>query len=34
MSEERKINFLKRAKGIHGNKYDYSKIEYINTITK
>ena len=22
--------FIKRAKEIHGNKYDYSKVKYIN----
>lgn len=26
--------FIKRAKEIHGNKYDYSLVEYINTVTK
>ena len=26
--------FIKRAKEIHGNKYDYSKVNYINTRTK
>ena len=26
--------FIKRAKEIHGNKYDYSKVEYVNTETK
>lgn len=26
--------FAKRAKEIHGNKYDYSKVEYVNNITK
>ena len=26
--------FLKRAKEIHGDKYDYSKVNYINTDTK
>lgn len=29
-----KINFIKRAKQIHGNKYDYSKVEYVNNHTK
>ena len=28
------INFLKRAREIHGDKYDYSKVEYINNRTK
>ena len=27
-------DFIKRAKEIHGNKYDYSKVEYINAHTK
>ena len=26
--------FIKRAKKVHGNKYDYSKTEYINSSTK
>ena len=26
--------FIKKAKEIHGNKYDYSKVEYKNTSTK
>lgn len=26
--------FIKRAKEVHGDKYDYSKVEYINTHTK
>ena len=26
--------FIKKAKEIHGNKYDYSKVEYINAWTK
>lgn len=25
---------LKKAKEVHGDKYDYSKVEYINTMTK
>ena len=29
-----KDDFIKRAKAIHGNKYDYSKVEYINNRTK
>ena len=35
--EERKLTtkeFIKRAKKVHGNKYDYSKVEYINADTK
>ena len=27
-------DFIKKAKEVHGNKYDYSKVEYINTQTK
>ena len=27
-------NFIKRSNEIHGNKYDYSKVEYVNTRTK
>ena len=27
-------NFIEKAKQIHGSKYDYSKVEYINTKTK
>ena len=27
-------NFIEKAKKIHSNKYDYSKVEYINTMTK
>ena len=27
-------DFIKEAKEIHGNKYDYSKVEYINSDTK
>lgn len=26
--------FIKRAQTIHGNKYNYSKVEYINALTK
>ena len=26
--------FIKKARGVHGDKYDYSKVEYVNTITK
>lgn len=26
--------FIKRAKAIHGNTYDYSKVEYVNSKTK
>lgn len=27
-------NFIKKAKEIHGNKYDYSKVKYVNCDTK
>ncbi|MBR6516374.1 MAG: hypothetical protein IKT40_05915 [Bacilli bacterium] len=27
-------NFIEKARNIHGNKYDYSKVEYINNSTK
>ena len=26
--------FIKKAQGVHGDKYDYSKVEYVNTSTK
>ena len=29
-----KINFIEKARKIHGDKYDYSKVEYINAHTK
>ena len=29
-----KEDFVERARKAHGNKYDYSKVEYINTVTK
>ncbi len=29
-----KEEFIKKAKNIHGDKYDYSKVEYVNTHTK
>ncbi len=30
-----KLNkFIKKAKNVHGDKYDYSKVEYINSQTK
>lgn len=28
------LEFIEKAKAIHGNKYDYSKVEYINDRTK
>ena len=34
MKRLNKIDFLERAHKIHGDKYDYSKIEYKNTRTK
>ena len=27
-------DFIKKAKKVHGNKYDYSKVEYVNSRTK
>ena len=27
-------NFITKAKDIHGDKYDYSKVNYVNTMTK
>ena len=32
--ENKTLNFIKKAKEIHGDKYDYSKTEYINSGTK
>ena len=29
-----KLKFIKKAKKIHGNKYDYSRVEYVNNRTK
>ena len=26
--------FIRRAREVHGNKYDYSKVEYVNNRTK
>lgn len=35
MSKRRtKDEFIRRAKEIHGDKYDYSKVEYVNNTTK
>ena len=28
-----KEEFIERARSIHGDKYDYSKVEYINNYT-
>lgn len=33
-NRETKEHFLEMAKKIHGNKYDYSKVEYVDTKTK
>ena len=30
----KKEDFIEKAKKIHGNKYDYSRVEYINNKTK
>ena len=32
--ERAKCTFIERAKKVHGNKYDYSKVEYIDALTK
>ena len=32
--EDKTFNFIDKAKKIHGDKYDYSKVEYINNSTK
>ena len=32
--ETRKRKFLEKSKAVHGNKYDYSEIDYINADTK
>lgn len=29
-----KEEFIKEARKVHGDKYDYSKIEYVNNSTK
>lgn len=34
MKKLTKEEFLERARSVHGNKYDYSKVEYINSKTK
>ena len=34
MKQNTTENFIKRAMEVHGNKYDYSKVEYINNKTK
>lgn len=31
---EKTLNFIEKAKEIHGDKYDYSKVKYINSKTK
>ena len=33
-NEKNTIIFIKRAKKVHGDKYNYSKVEYINSSTK
>lgn len=33
-TQERKEKFLIKARKIHGNKYDYSKVNFVNTLTK
>lgn len=31
---DKKTKFIEKAKNKHGDKYDYSKVEYINSTTK
>ena len=31
---DKKAKFIEKAKNRHGDKYDYSKVEYINSTTK
>ena len=28
------VNFIKNSESIHGNKYDYSEVKYVNSRTK
>lgn len=32
--QDKTENFINKAKQIHGDKYDYSKVEYVNNHTK
>jgi len=32
--EDRKENFIKKAKEVHGNNFNYEKVNYINSKTK
>lgn len=32
--DTKRIDFINKAKSIHGDKYDYSKVEFVNTKTK
>lgn len=32
--DEKTIQFIKKAKQVHSDKYDYSKVEYVNANTK
>ena len=34
MSKLSKVDFISKSNQVHNNKYDYSKVEYINTTTK
>jgi len=34
MQDIKTIEFIKKANKQHGNKYNYSKVQYINSITK
>ena len=31
MKDEKTLTFIEKAKKVHGDKYDYSKVEYINS---
>lgn len=32
--KEKLKKFIEKSKNVHGNKYDYSKVEYVNSLTK
>ena len=34
MGKDKREEFIKKAKKVHGDKYDYSKVDYINSQTK
>jgi hypothetical protein len=31
---DKKAKFIEKAKNRHGDKYDYSKVEYVDSLTK